>query len=445
MTQQSEYKKIYIQEADELLQQMNTNLLILEKEPHSEQALNAIFRSAHTLKSMSASMGYTKTADLAHKMENVLAQIRSGVTPVSNDVVELLFQSFDHLEALVEASHTDKEYEKDIKPLLSALDKLVIKTPEFKEEKVSDEISLNEFEKRTLARAKKEGFCAYHINVGLSKACVLKSVRAFMVFRNLHSIGEVMKSMPDSRLLEEEKFDLSFSCIFITKEQKSTIKKKVMEILDVEKALIEDVSVDLAWDKELPQGQQAPSVLKFEEAQLLTGEHLRKIQSVRVDIEQLDKLMNLVEELAITKLRLTEIGAKTGSVDLKSIIEELNRLTDDLQTEVMQVRLVPVGQIFERFPRLVRDLAKEEGKLVRFEASGQDIELDRAVLDEIGDPLIHLIRNAIDHGIEIPEERQKKGKPEEGRLMLSARREKSYVFIEIEDDGKGMDLSLIHI
>lgn len=443
MSRQAEYKKIYIQESGELLQQMNNNLLILEKDPANEAALNAIFRSAHTLKSMSASMGHTKSSDLAHKMEDVLSQIRNNTISVSENIVNLLFQSFDNLEKMVEFVQSDKEFTRDISGLLSALDNIMVKKQEFKEEKVSDDLSLNKFEKRVLARSTKGGFTAYLVKVTLDKACVLKSVRAFMVFRNLHNIGEVIKSIPDSRSLEEEKFEQGFSCIFITQEKKAIVKKNVLEILDVESVAVENVQVDLDWDKESPEEKAAAAAYREEELQAVGEEHLRKIQSVRVDITRLDKLMNLVEELAVNKLRLTEIGVKTGNRDLAGVIEDLNHLTDDLQDEVMQARLVPVGQVFDRFPRMVRDLAKKEGKSIRFDVMGADIELDRTVLDEIGDSLIHLIRNSIDHGIETPQERKLNGKPEEAQLILAAKREKSHVFIEVADDGRGMDIEKI--
>ncbi len=442
MSQQNEYKKIYIQESDELLQLLNKNLLLLEKQPKNVNALNAIFRAAHTLKSMSASMGYGLIAELAHKMEDVLDQLRNHTIQVTDKVVDLLFKSFDSLEAMVESVQQDKEINIDTRPVLASLDKVMVKGPEIKEEEVEEGISLNVFEKKTLARVKKEGYSCYIINVTLAKTCVLKSVRAFMIFRNLHTIGEVIKSKPDSQSLEEEKFEQGFGCIFITKEKQAKVKKKVSEVLDVEKVKVDQMKIDKSWD-EIKEKPSLEILQAQEAAPLAAGEHMRKIQSVRVDITRLDKLMNLVEELAISKLRLTEIGMKMPDPDLKAIIEGLSRLTDDLQTEVMSARLVPVSQIFDRFPRLVRDLAKKEQKKVRFDVIGGDIELDRTVLDEVGDPLIHLLRNAIDHGIEKSDVRKKIDKNEEARIMLTARREKSHVFIEVEDDGKGMDLNQI--
>lgn len=433
MSQQNEYKKLYLEEADQYLQEMNKNLLILEKDPADTQALNVIFRSAHTLKSSAASMGYQKTADLAHRMEDILDQIRRQAIKVNQGVIDLLFEAFDSLELMVKASSQDKDFSGDIQPLLDSFDKLLLNTSEFKKEEVQRDVAgFNDSERQALRRAEKEGFSIYVIHVTLDKNCVLKSARAFMVFRNLHTMGEVIKSIPDSRVIEEERFDLDFSCVFVTKEDKEVAREKVKEILDVKDVSIEEISVPQIEGGEILKGQSSDD-----------HEHMRKIQSVRVDISRLDKLMNLVEELAIYKLRLMEVSSKSDNADFKGMAETLNRLTENLQNEVMQARLVPIGQIFDRFPRLVRDLAKKQGKLVKFEMNGLDIEVDRTILDEIGDPLIHLLRNAIDHAIEVPPERKRKGKPEEGKIILSARREKSHIFIDVEDDGEGMDAARI--
>ena len=210
MAENQEYKKIYLLESDELLQQMNKSLLILEKSPGNTGALNAIFRSAHTLKSMSASMGYSLVTELSHKMEDVLDQLRTGTIEVSDNVVNILFKSFDGLELMVNNVQKDKKESLDIQPFISALDKIMVQKPKIAEEKISSGYSLNVFEKKTLARVKKEGYKCFDIKVVLTKSCVRKSVRAFMIFRNLHTIGEVIKSIPENRALEEEKFDREF-------------------------------------------------------------------------------------------------------------------------------------------------------------------------------------------------------------------------------------------
>ncbi|MBI5417727.1 chemotaxis protein CheA [Candidatus Poribacteria bacterium] len=439
MLKQADYKKIYMQEASELLQEMNENLLIFEKDHKSIKAINAIFRSAHTLKSMSASMGYAKIAELSHKMEDVLEQIRSGKITITSNLMDILFKTFDNLETMTGQIQEDKEINADIAPLITAFDEILLKKEIVQEKKINKEISIDNFLRRTILRAKEDGFRCFKIKVILDESCVLKSVRAFMVFRNLHAIGEVIKSVPDSIEIEAEKFDLDFSCLCITKEEKNIVKNKVMEILEIKQVEIEEVLVEDTEEKQISDNQ----IQDDKQSASAFVEHMRKINSIRIDITSLDKLMNLVEELAINKLRLMEIASKIENADLKTVIEGLNRLTNDLQTEVMKARLVPIGQIFERFPRLVRDLAIKEQKRINFQILGSDIELDRTVIDVIGDPLIHLIKNSVDHGIELPEERQKIGKPEEGKIILSARRERSQIFIDFEDDGRGFDIERI--
>jgi len=441
MASHEEYRKIYIEESDELLQQLNQNLLVLEKEPANSAALNAVFRATHTLKSMAASMEYYPIADLSHKMEDVLGQIRSGHIDISENIIDLLFKSSDALNSMANSVRKGKSVKNDVQPFLDELDKVMIKPAKVKEDKIKGgDISINLFEKKALARAKKEGYKCYHIKIILDENCVLKSVRAFMVFRNLHAIGEVIKSIPESRILEEERFGRDFDCIFITKEKKKIVEKHVMEILDIEKVIINELQVDESWDRDTALSETPERTEKIDEPASTFGEDIRKIQSVRVDIAQLDKLMNLTEELTINKLRLIEVNSRLSDPGLKSVTEHLNRLTDDLQTEVMQARLVPVSQVFDRFPRLIRDLARKENKQVSFSVVGGDIEIDRTVLDEIGDPLIHILKNAIDHGIETPPERGKNNKPPEASVILTARKEKNHVFIEIEDDGKGMNV-----
>jgi two-component system chemotaxis sensor kinase CheA len=435
---QAKYKKIYLQESEELLQLLNKSLLILEKDDTDKDALNSIFRAAHTLKSMSASMGYTPVSELSHKMEDLLSDMRDGSRPITESEISILFNSFDALERMVRSIHDEKEFNEDISGLISALDSCLSKKVSFEEEKINEDVSLNVFEKKTLVRVTKDGYSSYHLKIILEKDCVLKGVRAFMVFRSLHDIGEVIKSFPDSESIEAEKFDFSFGCVFVTKSLKKEIKKKVMEILEIEDVVISDIQVDESWERD-PVESGPEAFLGSSPISSPVDDHMRRIRSVRVDIERLDRLMNLVEELAINKLRLSDVAARYDDSDLHNIIESFGRLTDDLQSEVMKSRLVPVGQIFDRFPRLVRDLSQRQGKVVRFEMIGSDIELDRTVLDEIGDPIIHLIRNAVDHGIALPEDSGDRGKAKEGRVMLSAIREKNHVIISVSDDGDGMD------
>lgn len=442
MSKEAEYRKIYFQESDELLRLMNQNLLILEKSPKDTEAINAIFRAAHTLKSMSASMGFTKVSELSHKMESVLVQIRDGTIEATGNTVDILFKSFDCLESMVADLESDAKVQIDISHLVNELGSLMSEPIKFKEEKISDDLSLNIFEKRILSKVKSDGYNAYFMTITLEKSCVLKGVRAFMVFRNLHSIGEVIKSIPDSQSIQEDKFDLKFSCIFISKESGEVAKAKAFEVLEIKSVDISELKVDKDWEHEIADASETSN---FGTSSAIAGiaDGIRKLKSIRIDVDRLDKLMNLVEELTIIRLRITDASSKYADREFSVIMDGLKRLTDDLQNEVMNMRLVPVGQVFDRFTRMVRDLAKNEGKKVRFSVAGNDVELDRMVLDEIGDPLIHILRNAVDHGIESPDERKSSDKPEEGSIVLSATRAKNHVLIEVLDDGKGLDIASI--
>jgi len=439
MAQTGEYKKIFMQEAAELLQQMNSALLSLEKNGEDKEALNSIFRAAHTIKSMAASMGYKPISELAHKMEDLLERIRTGKTSSNEELVELLFKSFDLIESMVASVGKDEAIFENIEPVVAEICRIMGEPVSIPEEKTPEGFSLNVFEKRLLAKAKKDGYHVFHVKIVLDANCVLKSVRAFMVFRELHAIGEVVKAFPDSRLIEEEKFDLEFGCVFVTFEDKNAVKKKALEVLEISGVSVDEIEIGEGWDAPVASLDSEADKDRFS----AQSEHIKKLQSIRVDIKRLDRLMNLVEELAITKLRLNKLTEKNSDANLKGTIASFGRLIDELQSEVMQVRLVPVGQTFDRFPRLVRDLAKKTSKKVSLEISGSDIELDRLVLDEIGDPLIHILRNAVDHGIEKPDDRRAAGKKEEGLIRLDARREKSHVFISVSDDGRGMDVKSI--
>jgi len=437
------YRDLYLQEAEELFSEMNSQLLLLEKNPGDGDALNAIFRAAHTLKTMSASMGFSNISTLAHRMEDVLDSLRSGGIDASEDVVELLFKSFDSLENMnmdVRETGADTVEAKEIMCLLEGvLRGRKGKTSSKKGKKPAKETGadLGIRDRNVLARIRVEGLFCYHVRVTIAEGCALKGVRALLVFKELGEIGEIVRSVPESGALEEEKFDRSFDCVFVSREGKKTIADKVSRILDIESVEVNKIQPGVPDSK-------SPASLPTEVGQAKNpAENVHRIQSVRVDIARLDRMMDFVEEMVTGKLRLFEIGSRIANPELTASMGQFSRLTQGLQMEVMGARLVPVGRIFERFPRLVRDLARKEGKKVRFELAGSDVEVDRTVLDEIGDPVIHLLKNAVDHGLETAEERMRNGKSEEGSLILSARREKSYVFIEIEDDGRGMDAAAI--
>jgi len=463
----SQYLGMFLEESREHLQTLNESLLKLEQEPDNVSVLDAIFRSAHTIKGMSATMGYNTVAELTHEMENVLDGLRKSQLTINRFVINTLFQCVDALEQMIESIATNTEKDIDIAPLvdkLAAISKGEEESPfsgppEEKSDQENDlSISgddLNETELKVIRSAAAQGIESYKVKVVVREGTLLKSARAYMVIRALDELGDVIKTVPSVDDLEKENFERSFEVILVTDAEKEKIIQTLDTISELEKVEIipyrisnpsrENELLEVSPEKGKAAADESPiPVARAEEKQLPVGKQglERKIksgQSLRVDIDKLDTLLNLVGELVINKTRLEQIGLTHRLTDLIETIEHMDRVTTDLQAVVMKVRMVPVGQVFNRFPRMVRDLSRELNKEINFIIQGEETELDRTVIDEIGDPLVHLLRNSIDHGIEHPAERQAKGKNPVGEIRLIARHEGNNVIIEVEDDGQGMD------
>jgi two-component system, chemotaxis family, sensor kinase CheA len=446
-----QYKELFVAESEEHLQIINNSVLSLEKNPEDITILNEIFRSAHTLKGMSATMGFESLTRLTHKMEDVLDIFRTQKLPVTSEVVDKLFSCLDILQMLLEEIKTGENLNLDVESIILQLQSVTPNISAVNLEREGGkkwELLITELEKEHLLDVMKDKeIKIYKIDITLSKDCQLKSVRAFMVFNKLNSIGEIIKSAPSSEDLESNHFGLFFSLLFMTNSLSKNIGQilgKVMEVEKVELTQIKDVK-ELNLDK--AQEVKVIDKLKkvYADAEPAQSKDLarqfgfKKIQSIRVTTQRLDKLMNFVGELVISKIRLMQIAQTHQLQPLNEILTNIDRLTGDLQDEVMQARLIPMAQVFDRFPRMVRDLARSEKKQVNFDVSGGEIELDRTVLDEIADPLVHLLRNAVDHGIELPNVRKENNKNPVGTIRLSAYRERTFVLIEVSDDGKGMD------
>lgn len=437
-----DYLPIFLDESKENLIQLNKLLLNLESDPDNKELLNEIFRIAHTIKGMSATMGFNNMATLTHNMENILDDMRKGKLKADRDIINLLFFSFDALEKgleLISTSGTDDSpLLKEAIERFSSRDKIIESKP-IQRETPPTRITLDQYNMLVIKDAVQKGFNVYEIHVKLRENTVLKSVRTYMVFKVLEERGEIIYSKPSATDLENEKFDLDFTLVFITKEAEETIKGLILQISEIDSVDIISVPVE----EEL-EAQRVEKVSKLQETlQETTTEKegtrgLSKMgQTIRIDVERLDELMNLVGELVIQRTRLAQIREFDNTTD------ELARITNELQNLVMKVRMIPIEQVFNRFPRMVRDLSQESGKKVRLEIYGADTELDKTVVDAMGDPLMHLIRNAIDHGIESPEERVRLGKPEEGLVKLSAYHEGNNIYIEVEDDGAGIDIDKV--
>lgn len=433
-----DYLPIFLDESKENLVRLNKLLLELETAPDNKELLNEIFRIAHTIKGMSATMGFNNMATLTHSMENILDDLRKGKFKADRDIINLLFFSFDALEKgleLISTSGTD-----DSPSLKEAIEKFsnrekIVEPKSMSKETSSPKVTLDQYNMLVIKEAIQKGFNVYEIHVKLRENTVLKSVRAYMVFKVLEEKGEVVYSEPSATDLENEKFDLDFTVIFITKEKQETIKGLILQIAEIDKVDVTPVSIG-----EIGEVDKEESTSKPQEA-IAEKESIKGIskmgQTIRIDVERLDELMNLVGELVIQRTRLAQIREFDNTTD------ELARITNELQNLVMKVRMIPIEQVFNRFPRMVRDLSQESGKKVRLEIYGADTELDKTVVDAMGDPLMHLIRNAIDHGIESPEERIKSGKSEEGLVKLSAYHEGNNIYIEVEDDGAGINIDKV--
>jgi two-component system chemotaxis sensor kinase CheA len=459
----NQYMGMFLEESREHLQTLNSCVLDLENDPENLSVLSEIFRSAHTIKGMSATMGFTTIAELTHEMENILDLLRKGQLKASHDIIDTIFKCVDTLEQLVESVATNSESSIDSKPLIVKLKALakgesVLPVAAKTTTKViATEISsieLSDTEIAVIKKARAQGMQAYEVQISLREGCLLKSARSYMVMNALDEIGEVIKSIPAVEELEKENFALTFQVIVISGSEADKIQQTVLSISEIDKAVVLPCVLPAENNGQvIPEKpiEQTPKIQDEHEktanvavtAQPTTEKKNRSGQSVRVDIDKLDTLLNLVGELVINKTRLEQIGLTHKLTDLVETIEQMDRVTTDLQAVVMKVRMVPVGQVFNRFPRMVRDLSRDLNKEINLIIQGEETELDRTVIDEIGDPLVHLLRNSIDHGIEHPQDREEQGKNPIGEIRLIARHEGNNVIIMVEDDGKGINADVI--
>ncbi len=448
----NQYLEIFIEESQEHLQRLNQSLLGLESNPDDLKLLNEIFRVAHTIKGMSGTMGFTTMMNLTHEMENVLDAIRAGKIKVNSHIIDVLFECLDYLETSIESISSDgKENEKSIDSLkdkLSSLNKEKIADEAVKaDEAYIGEFSFNGYDEELVKKALEQGLKVYKLKVVLSKDCMLKSARAFIVFKTLEKHAEIFKSSPKVEDIEDEKFDKEFKLAIITSETDKAIKKDIESISEIEEIVIEeikdylkDINAKQAETDKLADNEITEKNNYNQETNMKKG---KMGKTVRVDIDRLDNLMNLVSELIIIKTRLEGIELQSKAQNMTEAVEYLERITTSLHDAVMKVRMVPIERVFNRFPRMIRDLSKELDKGIILNMTGEETELDRTVIDEIGDPLIHLIRNSIDHGIENKDERLKNSKPIDGSVLLKAYQDGNSVVIEVEDDGKGINIEKV--
>lgn len=457
----SQYLEVFIEESREHIQSCNENLLKLENDPDNLELVNEIFRSAHTLKGMSATMGFEDMANLTHQMENVLDGVRNGKYKFSSDLLDIIFMAIDHLENMVNSIATGGEGKEDVSDAINKLKmiesgKIVNQTDTPQPAEIGDtnisktNLNYDQFEITVLEQAKEQGYKVYEVSVFIRPDCLLKAARVFMVFDVLEKIGDIIKSVPNVEQLEEEQFDNEFVVTIVTHDSMEDIEKKVMKVSEIEKVTVVPLKIsDLKKmnnednsdeQKNVSQNVEGQKKKEASSAKKTTDKKITlSNKTIRVNIERLDALMNLFEELVIDRGRLDQIAKELNHQELSETVEKMSRVTNDLQSVVLTMRMVPVEAVFNRFPKMVRSLSRELGKKIHLQIIGQETELDRTVIDEIGDPLVHLLRNSVDHGIEMPEERLRKGKPEEGTIQLKAYHSGNHVFIEITDDGAGIN------
>ncbi|SFD68692.1 two-component system, chemotaxis family, sensor kinase CheA [Paenibacillus catalpae] len=466
------YLSMFIDESNDHLQSLNENLLRLESDPEDLSIVQSIFRSAHTLKGMSATMGYEDLASLTHEMENVLDLVRNSKLKMDSFIFDTLFKGLDALESMVQDIVQGGTGKADVTAIVASLQSIVkgdYKTtgasavPAAAASGQQSGGLLDEFQTSVIQQSIDSGHNVYYIEVEVREDCVLKGVRAYMVFDLLGKNGDIVKSEPSVTDLEQEKFDRSFTVFAISTLSQQELETQIAAISEIDKVSVALLDLEsLAMLNNAASKEQAPSAAPAStpasaQAESSTKEEAGKqvaaarsqaaassapaavSKTIRVDIDRLDALMNLFSELLIDRVRLEQLSSEIRRNDLTETVEHMTRVSSDLQNIVLKLRMVPVDSVFNRFPRMIRDLAKSLDKKIDLVITGADTELDRTVIDEIGDPLVHLLRNSVDHGIETTQERLAAGKPETGTIHLRAYHSGNHVFIEVEEDGRGIN------
>lgn len=483
----SQYLEIFIDESEEHLQTLSDCIMVLEKEPDNKDTINEVFRAAHSLKGMAGTMGFKRMQHLTHDMENVFQEVRSDRVKVTSGMIDLLFKCLDALEGYLDnIKSTSDEGTEDNEVIIKELNDFIAKADgeaeaenkevsevkeaapaaTQKEKEGQEKIELTEEEKKAIREAESNGQHIYAMTVRIQKDCLLKAARAFLVFKAVEDFGQILVYRPSSQDIEDEKFELDFSFFLASEEETDKIVAAAKAVSEIEKVDAEEIHLEEYLKEAAAQEEQqakeaateqkeapaevpkaaekkapAAAAKKQTNAKPVTG------RTVRVDIEKLDALMNQVSELIIAKNSLVSISSnESGEYQNQSFheqIEYLERITTNLHESVMKVRMVPIESVVNKFPRMIRDLSRKLGKKMELYMTGEDTELDRTVVDQIGDPLQHLLRNSADHGLEDNATRVERGKPEVGSIFLKAFQEGNNVIIEVGDDGNGIDVAAV--
>lgn len=479
----SQYLEIFIDETKEHLQTLNDQVLIMEQDPENIDTVNEIFRAAHSLKGMAGTMGFKRMQRLTHDLENVFSEIRNGKMSVTPDIVDIVFKCLDALEGYLaniqDSADEGTEDNEEIIELLNATletglgqseDSEPAKAEPAETAPLSDEdkrkfrkLPIADYEVNAMKEAMEKGMHAYGATVYIQETCILKAARAFLVFKGIEAVGEIIRSDPSSQDIEDEKFDFDFSLFIISEKTAEELETIILNVSEIKEVVLEPFTPESIQSTPEPEPETVKEAAKEPEASAEKTEGASETKkkpaaatetkkkpvvnrSVRVDIEKLDDLMNLVSELIIAKNGLVSVSESEDSTHNQQFneqIEYLERITTNLHESVMKVRMVPIESVVNRFPRMIRDLSKKLNKEMELIMTGEETELDRTVIDEIGDPLMHMLRNAADHGLESTLDRIKKGKPQVGTIRLNAYQDGNNVTIEVSDDGAGVDIEKV--
>lgn len=455
----SQYMEMFLEESFENLQILNESLLELESQPENLEKLNVIFRVAHTIKGMSATMGFSNISELTHKMEDVLSAFREGEIKVTPKVITVLFKCLDSLEIMMNNISDGSEESLDISEVLDLLENVNHNNESVTVQENNDikdfnylKNELNDYEESIIRQAIDSGYYPYNVAVKISENTLLKSARAFLIYQELERFGEIIKSIPSIQEIELEEFEQDIYFLILSNSSWENIKKALMGISEVVEVNVDLINLTDATkiDNDQKYDIHAKTIVnnieennKVDEKKEEKNNSKKSHQSVRVDLKKIDMLMNMVSELVIYRTRLEQIVMDNQSQELFETLEQVERTTSNLQDLVMKIRMLPLDIVFSRFPRMMRDLALDLNKDINFIIEGSDTELDRTVIDEIGEPLIHLLRNAADHGIESKENRIAAGKDERGTVKLIAYQEGTKAVIKVIDDGAGISLEKI--
>lgn len=454
------YRTLFFEESDDHLQQLNDNVLALENDPSNLDLLNEIFRSAHTLKGMAATMGYDVMTELTHKMENILEEFKSGAIQITSDYVSLIFSCLDRLSTLVEDLREDKELRREqIADLLAELETVEGQTAATTQEMVADEEnrtseelnntfeSLEESDLFVIEQAIEGAHNAYSIGIRLDADSMLKGPRVFLIMEKLEQEGDILHTEPAAEILEEGAFETDFHLIYLTKNAIEDVQANIESNSEIDRILVEPFDQTKHLEKVQTLEEIAVEALVAETNEKVTKtpqySNNQNNQSIRVDLSRLDLFLNLVSELVVYRNQLEDVSNRENINEIKDSLEQVSRLTSELQDLVLKIRMQQVNVVFSRFPRMVRDLSNELGKEIDLIITGEETELDKTVVSELSDPLVHLLRNSIDHGIEQPANRIKIDKEAKGTIRLTAFQEGNQVIITIEDDGKGLNPEIL--